>query len=402
MATVAGTTINPIAHVKKSGSSLEDVLNRIAATGTTVGQNAQIAGAAQGGQAIASGGVGGSIPQTPEELIAAGYFWDGSQWLPRRAPGSLGGATPQQLAQINAAGAAPHLQTGQSASAGSNLGGGGSIGRPGASRGGVSGGTSVRQDPVAERESPLERMVAQLALEDKARALTPGSAAGIAGVGDTGVPGAPTPVSTSTGVPGAPGGSDSVASATAGGGGGDGSTLIQALLQDQVIHNSNPDALRLLSDLINAGGTEATKTATQNQLQGQGDILATLGALGGLASGQTTAPLTGALQGVARQFREQVFPQIARSAEAGGSSKGALRSLLENDAMARQQEVQSQVALDAQMKAAANQAGLAQALQSLSQQSPLSQELLALLGAGARLPSQEVVPTQSTSIQYRV
>ena len=165
--------------------------------------------------------------------------------------------------------------------------------------------------------------------------------------------------------------------------------------------SSNPDALALLSELIGSGGLPSTQANTGRQGIGAEALLATLTGLGGLAAGETTAPLTGALQGIARDFREQVFPQIARSAEVGGSSKGALRSLLENDALSRQQEVQSELALQAQQQAVAGQAALAQALQSLTQTSPISQELLALLSAGAALPESGTTPLTSTSLGIR-
>lgn len=155
-------------------------------------------------------------------------------------------------------------------------------------------------------------------------------------------------------------------------------------LSTSPVRASNPDALGLLSQLINAGGSQAARQSSSNQQQAQSSLLSTLTGLSGLASGNQ---FPGAiLQGIERGVRENVLSGINRASEAGGSSQSGLAQVLRNDALARLQEAQARTALDAQFTAAQTQGQLGQSINQIGTEDPLTAELLALLSAGAQLP----------------
>lgn len=154
-------------------------------------------------------------------------------------------------------------------------------------------------------------------------------------------------------------------------------------VQEGTRRSSNPDALALLERLIGRGGSDAAKQSSKNQQKSQTALLRSLMGLGGLASGNAfSQPI---LAGIRRQVMDEVISRINRQSEAGGSSKSALAQTLRNDALARMEEAQSRVALDAQLQAAQQQANLGNTINTIGTQDPLQAELLSLLQAGANL-----------------
>ena len=160
--------------------------------------------------------------------------------------------------------------------------------------------------------------------------------------------------------------------------------LTSSRVSTSPVQASNPDALTLLTNLINQGGSQAARQSSANQQQAQSDLLSTLQALNPLAQGQAFS--TPILQGIARDIKNTLFRDINRASEAGGSSQNALAQYLRNQGLAQIESAQANAALQAQLSAAQNQSQLGNTLNTIGTQDPLTDELLALLQAGARLP----------------
>lgn len=158
-----------------------------------------------------------------------------------------------------------------------------------------------------------------------------------------------------------------------GGGGGGGGDTIQA---SQARTDIQPVLEDLLAQLVEGGGTPQ---AQQNSATRQAAAASLLATVQQLTPANAEARATAAVDLVVQRALEASLPQLQAAGESAGTSTNALQALAINDLATRTAGTTAAVILESISNFAAAQAQGGQALQGLTEQDPVSRELLTLI-----------------------
>lgn len=163
-----------------------------------------------------------------------------------------------------------------------------------------------------------------------------------------------------------------IAGSPAAGGGGGGDT-VQA---SQATTDIQPVLEDLLAQLVEGGGTPQ---AQQNSATRQAAAASLLATVQQLTPANAEARAVAAVDLVVQRALEAALPQLQAAGESAGTSTNALQALAINDLATRTAGTTAAVILESISNFAAAQAQSGQALQGITEQDPVSRELLTLI-----------------------
>ena len=143
----------------------------------------------------------------------------------------------------------------------------------------------------------------------------------------------------------------------------------------------------LLAQLVESGGTPQSQQNSATRMAAAAELLNTIQQL---TPANAEARSIAAVDLVVQRALEQALPQLQAAGESAGTSQNALQALSINDLATRTAGTTAAVILDAIANFATVQAQAGGALQGITEQDPVSRELLALLTE---------TPTERTNLQ---
>lgn len=146
----------------------------------------------------------------------------------------------------------------------------------------------------------------------------------------------------------------------------------------RILNEPLQEIIALATQIAAAGGTPQAKQASADLARTRASLQETIDAFSPARAQQLAQ---GVVDGIFRELREQIAPQINAVAEAGGASRGALRALLLQDAEARSGEAAARAVLEALASLGQVQAQAATALSGAAVNDPVSNELIRLIQA---------------------